>query len=157
MNNLVFQVERLVDILPEVRELWAQHWRETEGYRDEQGYDPDEVQYLRIEDMGMFLEFTARTPEGRLVGHLGYILHKSRHTRKLNAVEDYFYLHPEARKGLNAVKFLRYAIEALTKRGCCQIGMSSKLTNDIEPLLKRVGFDYVAKFFTMNVAANLQK
>lgn len=157
MEILTFQEEYLRYSLPEVRGLWVAHWKETEGYRDEQGYDPDDMQYLQLEAAGMFVTYTARTVDKRLMGHIGFILHKSRHTRKRNAVEDYFYLRPEARKGLNAVKFLRFAIDDLTKRGCCQIGMSSKLTNDIEPLLKRVGFQYVAKFFTMNVAANLQK
>lgn len=153
--NLTFGVERLAHMYPEAEELWGLHWQETEGYRDEQGYRPDKSGFLTMEGAGNFVEFTARSSDGRLVGHLGYILHVSRHTSRLNAVEDYFYLRPEARKGLNAVRFLRFAVEVLKRAGCCQVGMSSKLTNNIGPLLKRVGFKHVADFYTMNVAENL--
>lgn len=146
-----FALERLADILAEVEELWHAHWKETEGYRDSQGYNPDHKQYLRVEAQGAFLEYTARDEEGKLAGHVGYILHVSRHTSKLNAVEDYFYMRPECRGRGAASGLLRFAIADLQRRGCKQVGMSSKLTHDIEPLLAKVGFKHVAKFFVMEV------
>lgn len=152
--DLVFARERLQDIANEVASLWRAHWQETEGYRHVQPYEPDFMQYARMEQNGMFAEYTARI-DGKLVGHIGYIIHKSRHTSKLNAVEDYFYLLPEARRGFWALQLLRYAIADLKRIGCAQIGMSSKLTNDIRPLLKRVGFEHVAEFHVMNVPENL--
>lgn len=149
--KLAFAIERLGQMLPEAFSLWEAHWQETEGYRAEQGFRPNLEQYLAMEARGQFVEFTARGEDGRLVGHLGFVLHQSRHTCRPNAIEDYFYLAPEARKGLNALALLRYAVHELRALGMAQIGMSSKLTNDIEPLLRRAGFQCVAKLYTMDV------
>ena len=153
--SLTFHKESLKDCLEEIKPLWFSHWKETEGYRDIQGYSPDISQFLYMEELGWFAEYTARNEDGKMVGHAGFIIHKSRHTSKKTAIEDYFYLLPEARQGMAAVKLLRFAIADLKKTGCVDIGMSSKLTNDIEPLLKRVGFTPVAKLYMMNVQENL--
>lgn len=149
-----FATERLSDILPEAELLWRKHWQETEGYRDAQGYHPDVAQFLNLDRLGWFLEFTARD-DGRLVGHLAFIVHKGRHTSRLSAIEDYFYLLPEYRGGGNGMKLLQYAIEQLKARGCASIGMSSKLAVDISPLLKKAGFTHVANLWSMNVEENL--
>lgn len=144
---LTYQCERLQDIIEEVRPLWIAHYEETEGYR-EQVLRPDEPQFFRIEDAGMWRQFTARD-HGKLVGHLGYIVHQDRHNSTKCATEDFFYFLPSHRKGLNAVSFLRYVIQSLKMEGCEQIGMSSKLTHDIDVLLRRVGFQQVAKFYIL--------
>lgn len=153
--DLTYAVESLRDVLTEAEQLWHQHWQETEGYREQQGYNPDVEQFLRLDELGWFKEYTARDASGRLVGHLGYIVYKSRHTQRPTAIEDYFYLVPEARRGLNAVKLIRFAVNDLKAQGVCEVGMSSKLTNDITPLLKRVGFKHVAQFWMMNIETNL--
>jgi hypothetical protein len=147
-QELWFAMEKLRDIMSEVRPLWTMHYAETEGYR-QQPMKPDEAQFLRMEESGMWRQFTARNAVGALVGHMGFIVHTNRHTSTKTAVEDYFYLLPEHRAGFNAVRFLRYVIGQLKAEQCAQIGMSSKLTNDITPLLKRVGFKHVANFFVL--------
>lgn len=152
-DGLVFACETMSECLDETKFLHADHWKETEGYRDEQGYEPDYEQFALIERNGNFAYFTARR-DGQLIGHLGYVIHKSRHTSKRAASEDFFYFLPAERRGFVSIKFLRYVVRVLTACGCREIGMSSKLTNDIEPLLKRVGFKYVAKFYIMNVGGN---
>ena len=154
--NLTYAVEKLETIIPEVMRLWKMHWDETEAYRELQGYNPDLPQFIRLDRMDAFREYTARDESGKLVGHLGYILHTSRHTGHKAASEDFFYLVPEHRKGMNAMKLLRFAVEQLKQEKCAEIGMSSKLTNEIEPLLKRAGFNCVAKYYMMNVAENLE-
>jgi L-amino acid N-acyltransferase YncA len=152
---LTYAVESLSQVIHEAQRLWRQHWLETEGYRDIQGYNPDFSQFLRLDEVGWFRQYTARDEKGELVGHLGFIVHKSRHTSLPSAVEDYFYLVPEARQGMNALKLLRFAVADLKQQGVCEIGMSSKLSNDIKPLLKRAGFKHVTEFFMMNVEQNL--
>ena len=145
---VTFAVERLKDILPEMEELWRLHWQETEGYRDALGYNPDVRAFRAFDEAGMFREYTAREA-GRLVGHIGFIVFKSRHTQTLTAGEDFFYFRPEARRGVLAVQFLRYALAQLRAEGVEAVTMSSKLSNDIDPLLKRVGFDLVAKQYQL--------
>lgn len=151
---ITFAIERLSEMLPEAEELWRLHWQETEGYRDVQGYAPDIEQYRRLDSLGWFAQFTARH-DSRLVGHIGFIVHKARHTGRLNAIEDYFYLRPEYRGGGNGRKLLEFSVAALRGRGCAGIGMSSKVTHDISPLLEKLGFKRVASLWCMNVEENL--
>jgi GNAT superfamily N-acetyltransferase len=153
---LTYALESLETILVEAMHLWKAHWDETEGYREVQGYDPDLAQFIYLDRNNMFREFTVRDEFGKLVGHLGYILHNSRHTKRKAASEDFFYLLPEHRQGMNAMKLLRFAVAQLKDDGCVEIGMSSKLTNDIAPLLKRAGFKHVAQYYMMNVEENLE-
>lgn len=153
-ESLTFQAEPLRDIIAEAEVLWRAHWLETEGYRHSQPYDPDNAQYVRMDECGMFRQYTGRI-DGELIAHLGYITHKSRHTSRLNAIEDYFYVTPKARLGWTAMQLLRFAVADLKSRGCVQIGMSSKLTNDIDVLLRRAGFEHVGNFYVMNVTENL--
>lgn len=150
-SPLRFALERLQDIQPEVSRLWHLHYGETEEYRG-LPMRPALDQFYRMENAGMWRQFTARDDvDGSLAGHLAFMVHIGRHTSEKSATEDYFYLRPDYRNGYNAVRLLRFAIEQLKAEGCKQIGMSSKMTNDIEPLLKRVGFRLVAKFYTMAI------
>lgn len=147
-SMLTYALEPLSGVLPEVQELWKLHFDETEGYRSSLGFSPDVKQFLAFETSGMFRLFTARE-QGRLVGHIGFVVFNSRHTPSRVAGEDFFYFRQEARKGLEAVKFLRYAIAELKAEGVEQVTMTSKLSNDIEPLLRRVGFEMYSKQFHM--------
>ena len=143
-----FNVERIRDVLPELLPLWKAHFEETELAYKGDNFNPDIDGYLRMEDNNQFLLFTARS-DGVLVGNIGYIIHKSRHTSLPAATEDFLFLSPEVRKGFNAVKFIKFATGILERMGMRHIGMSSKLTTgrDIEPLLRRCGFHCVAKFY----------
>ena len=113
-----------------------------------------ELLYRRLDGLDWFAQFTARA-DGRLVGHLGFIVHKARHTGRLSAIEDYFYLRSEHRGGGNGRKLLEFAVATLKGRGCAAIGMSSKVTHDISPLLVKSGFKQVASLWMMNVEENL--
>jgi hypothetical protein len=143
-----FGVERISDVLPELLPIWRAHFEETEVAYKGQNFNPDTDAYLRLEASDQFLLFTAREA-GKLVGNIGYVVHKSRHTSMPTATEDFLFLLPEARKGFNAVRFIKFAVSILQRLGFEHIGMSSKLTanRDIEPLLRRCGFRCVAKFY----------
>jgi predicted acetyltransferase len=146
---LTYAVEQLQEALPEVQELWDLHWRTTEGYRDELGFNPDVNAMLSLEAANMLRVLTARDENGRLMGHIGFILFKSRHTQTYGAGEDFFYFRPEARKGMEAVKFLRWALEYLKGLGVRQVLISSKASYGIDPVLKRVGFEPVATQYNL--------
>lgn len=143
-----FGVESIALCMADAAIMHAMQWKETEGYRASDGYCPDYAQFLQMERNKQFVYFTVRDDE-HIVGHIGYIIHKSRHTSQWEAVEDFFYLKPEARKGMTASGLLRYAVEWLKNMGIVNIGMSSKLANDIDPLLRRAGFKKVAYFYTL--------
>lgn len=155
--TFTFATERMSECMPASADLHADHWRETEGYREQDGYCPDYEQFWQMERHHQFVYFTVRDEGKNLVGHLGFIIHKSRHTSQIEAVEDFFYLKPEARKGMTASGLLRTAVAWLRECGIKNIGMSSKLTNDIDPLLRRAGFVKVANLYTLEKSHVLQQ
>lgn len=143
-----FQVERIQDIVEEIKELHREHFVETEVPYKGESFNPDYNQFCDLERAGSFVLFTIR--DGlKLVGNLGFVLHISRHTSRPSAYEDFYFVLPEYRRGFLAIRFLRYAVRVLAESGYEEIGMSSKLTanKDIEPILTRVGFRPVAKFY----------
>ena len=151
MPALNFSAESLRELFPEVAPLWRAHWDETEGYRaKDEPYAPQLDQFARLDECGMWRQFCARDEaDGRLAGHLGYIVHRCRHTGVMNAIEDYFYLLPAYRRGMNALALIRFAVHELRREGVQRIYMSSKATHDIAPLLKRAGFKQVATFWQL--------
>lgn len=150
VTPVLYSREDLRDIFVDVMPLWHAHWFETEGYRAQEPFSPDLDQYARLEEAGMWRQFCARDEaDGRLAGHIGYIVHKSRHTQRMNAVEDYFFMVSEYRRGFNALGLLRFAISELRREGIAQIGMSSKLSHPIGTLLRRAGFEHVAEFWVL--------
>lgn len=154
-ESLTYSIEKMSDVIVELNELWLEHWNETEEYRAKEKYNPDYYQFAQLEKIGQFLLYTARNESGALVGDLGYVLHHGRHTGQLSATEDFFYLRPNYRVGFNAVKFIRFAVEDLKKRGVVHVGMSSKLTNDIDVLLRRAGFTEIGRMYSMTIEENL--
>lgn len=146
----VFALESLVAAMHESIVLWNEHWKETEVAYRNADMNPDFKQFAALESAGMSRYFTARV-RGELVGHLYFIVHTNRHTRTLTAVEDFYFFMPEHRRGTDAIKLLRFAVDALKREGVQQVGMSSKLTGkkNIDPILKRVGFRHVANFFVI--------
>lgn len=145
---IIFSSESLMYCLPEAFVLWQKHWEETEALYRKHEMRPNIDQFYKLEAGGLSRYFTARD-DGKLVGHLYYIVHVGRHTSKPEATEDFFYILPEYRKGFNALKLIRFAVQSLKDEGVEAIGMSSKLTSgrDIDPLLKRAGFRHVANFY----------
>lgn len=151
--KLTMQVELISKILPEIKELHRVHFSETEVPYKGETFNPDYDQFCALENRSQFVLFTLRDAE-RLVGNLGFVLHTSRHTSRPAAYEDFYFVLQGYRRGFLAVRFLKYAVSVLKEAGYEEIGMSSKMTarKDIEPILKRVGFKPVAKFYHLEVA-----
>ena|SRR5688572_28528294 len=146
---LTFGVERLEVVLPEVEELWHLHWQETEGYRHGLGFNPNVKDFLYYDKTGLFRLFTARDEVHRLMGHLGFIVYKSRHTQTKTAGEDFWYVRKEARGQKVASKLLGFALGNLRAEGVQQVTVSDKEPSDLGPLLKKFGFDQVAKQYSL--------
>jgi GNAT superfamily N-acetyltransferase len=143
--------EKVLPCLPQLRRLHEAHYRETEGYAT-LPFDPDYERYVKLDEAGSFALFTVREREtARMVGDLMFHVYRSLHSREaVIAREDAFYLAPDARKGLLATRFLRYAAAALKQLGATAMGMSTKAPSggpDLDPLLRRVGFAPVATFY----------
>lgn len=139
-------VERFSAVLPELHRLHEHHWLETERHRNGLTLDPDYAAMEASERAGRMLQFTVRK-DGALVGNLRMYLATSRHTKTLVAHEDTLYLEPVARGGFLAMHLLRYAERALLRLGVVEIRADSKLVNNADVLMRRMGYQPVALQF----------
>lgn len=145
---MTFSLERLSDILPQVEELWREHFAETEGYRHSLGYNPNRESFLTYERQGVLRLYTARDG-GRLVGQIGFLVYKSRHTQTMTAAEDFFYVRPEVRGKGVATGLLRYALQDLRDEGVPQATVTDKLDDDARRVFEKVGFKLVARQYSI--------
>lgn len=145
---MAFALERLSDILSEVKELWKEHFAETEGYRHSLGYNPNEEAFLAFERANQFRLYTARDGR-RLVGQIGFILYRSRHTQTMTASEDFFYVRPEARGQGVATGLIRFALQDLRDEGVPQATVTDKLDDDARRVFEKVGFKLVARQYSI--------
>lgn len=143
-------VERLSLILSELHELHQEHWAETEKHRHGLVLRPDYEQIIARERAGCLLQFTARAQDGSLAGQLRMYLGRSLHTQTLFAEEDTLFVRPAHRGGLMVMGLMRYAEAALRQVGVREIRADSKLVNDAQVLMQRMGYQPVAlKFHKM--------
>ena len=143
-------VEQLAlrDHLPQAVRLACMAWHEVEQpYRTGEFYAGTDV-FLLWEDHGM-LRYYALKDGDRIVGHLCFVVSKSRTTTGYEAFEETFFIEPEFRLGRNAVKLLKHALESLRGEGVGDIYIGSKLTagRPIDALLKRYCGKHVANLY----------
>jgi len=145
--GLTIKAERMRDILAELHPLHQAHWLETEKHRHGLPLAPDYNAMLADERAGRLLQFTARTEDGRLVGNLRMYLGTSRHSGTKFASEDTLYLAPEVRGGFAALAMMRFGEKALLSLGVREIRGDSKLVNNADVLMRRLGYSPVALLF----------
>lgn len=145
---MTFALERLSAILPQVEELWKEHFTETEGYRASLGYNPNRESFLEYDRAGSLRLYTARDGT-RLVGQVGFLLYRSRHTQTMVASEDFFYVRPEVRGKGVATGLLRFALQDLRDEGIPQAAASEKLDDDARRVFEKVGFKLVARQYSI--------
>jgi len=141
-DDFTFAVERMEQIMPEMRPLHLAHWQETEAHRHGLPFQPDYATFIRYERAGRFMLFTLRC-EGRLLGNCSMYLSPSAHTQTLIATEDTLFLLPEARKGRMAGKFIAYCEDALKSLGIREINVSVKTVNKAGRFFRMLGYKHV--------------
>jgi hypothetical protein len=147
-GTLTFAVESFRDVLEELKPLHAAHFLETERHLAGFKLAPDYDYMAERERMGALLQFTARDEAGALVGNLRMYVNRSLHTGELFAQEDTFYLSPPARRGRNAINFLRYTEGMLRDVvGVTEIRANTKVVNGTHKLLAFMGYEHVANEF----------
>lgn len=144
---LKLAIERLTDILSEVEELWRSHFQEVVP-QQAASYNPDREGFLALERAGRLRLFTARI-DGRLIGQLGFIVHRSRHTQLWVAEEEFLFVRREDRGGGIADELVRFGLLELRDEGIEEVRFSDKQPSDLEPFLKKFGFKFVSKQYSL--------
>ncbi len=146
--GLSFQAERLHMILDELHPLHQAHWAETEKHRHGLPLTPAYDALLADERAGGLIQFTVRTEAQReLVGNLRMYVGTSRHTGTKFGQEDTLYLSPSVRGGFAALTLMRFAERALLSLGVREIRADSKLINNADTLMRRMGYAPVSLQF----------
>jgi hypothetical protein len=148
---LTFAIEPLIDVWPELVELYLAQWNETEAYRHGQPFDPRLERYMEYEQIGWYVLFTARDGE-KLVGNIGMYLTPSMHTQQLIATEDTLFLLKEYRKGRNAITFIKFVETEAWRRGAVELMISSK-NDKTGRLMEHLDFQPVAVQYSKSRAA----
>lgn len=150
-GGLEFHVEPFGDVLPELHALHEQHWAETERFRHGIALKPNYDYLHEAERRGNLLQLTARKGT-RLVGNIRMYLFEDIHTSTKGAKEDTFYLCPEVRQGLNAIRFWQFNERCLAVLGVREVRTDSKILKDdagnvirnVGRLNERLGYTHVS-------------
>ncbi len=142
----IIKVERFSDIQDELHALHALHWQETEKHRHGLTMNPDYAEFCRRERCGGLIQFTLRDGD-ELVGNMRMYLSTSIHTQTRYASEDTIFIKPEHRGGFAALAMMRFAEKCLLSLGIREIRGNSKLINNADVLMRRLGYTPVATEF----------
>lgn len=140
-----FQREYIRDeqFIAEVMPLLLEHYEELTLHKTVVKLLPKWDEYAALEDMGRFAVFTARDDDGTLLAYNAFFLNTHMHYSDLTvAVNDVFYVRPEARDGRLALKFLRHTETALKALGAQKVVYHFKRSNAFGPLLAHLDYEH---------------
>lgn len=150
--SVVFAIEPLRQCWNEVMVIAHAHWKETEGYRHGQEFNPSYERYAPYDESGWYAMFTMRA-EGVLVGYAGMYCTPSMHTQKLIATEDTFYIDPAFRRGRNFLNLHKFVIEEMQRRGAVEVCMTVKVSNPgASRLLEYLDYEKVSVQYSKSLA-----
>jgi GNAT superfamily N-acetyltransferase len=126
--SLVFSIEPIATCWPDFLDLAKIHWQGTTSYRRHEPFDLSLARYQACNESG-FLQFCTARDQSRLVGYLIFYVTTSMHSQLSLAVEDTFFLHPDYRKGRNALRFLQYVERLCREWGISEMMCSCEVDN----------------------------
>lgn len=146
---ITFQKEEGRPFFEEAQDLFKKHYEEIAERTDVIKFDPNVERYGQLNDLGLIEVHTARN-DGKLVGYSVWMIFPHLHYKSsLTASSDILYIHPDYRKGLTGVSFLRWTIEEVKKRKPQRILLHVKPSIDYGPILERLGAKYFEKTYSI--------
>lgn len=144
-DGMTFQVERMRDVVEEIKPLHLAHWQETETHRHRQSLNPNYAELIAHERAGQYVLFTVRDADKRLVGNCAVYIFRSNHTQELEATEDTMFVLKEVRKGRElGVAFFQYCERMLLGLGVTEATFKVKILNAVWRRWRRLGYEIVA-------------
>jgi RimJ/RimL family protein N-acetyltransferase len=138
MSDLTCAQELFVNNTADIAVLSGMHWKELYGTSN--GYCCDFPAVVLSEQNGGVAYFTLRDPEGKLAGHVGFMVYRNPFYGKLIAMDIFYYILPEFRGSLGMCKLLRFAGTTLRSQGVDQVVVSHQEGNNLSSILKRAGY-----------------
>lgn len=136
---ITVQREAIADILPELKPLLAEHWREVAHYQDIE-LAPNYEFYSTCTALRCF---TVRE-EDVLIGYAIFgVAHNKHYMDSLQAVQDILFVHPEHR-GSAGARLVKFADAQLRKEGVQAVYHHVKMQHPtLGLLLDRMGYETV--------------
>lgn len=135
-----FNVEKMKDILPEMKPLIEAHWEEVCWNKGKVKLNPDYEKFFLLQDNNCLLLVTVRD-KGKLIGyninHLHYHLHFKDH---IYAVNDSIYLEPKYRHSGIAKDMLEVTEQMLEQIGVSVVTLHMNPDNSYKSLADSCGY-----------------
>lgn len=141
---VTFQPETLASGWDDAMRMAAANWAES-GHPDWGPFAPDRTLYEQLEFAGVFLAFSVRDAEGAMVGYAAFIIGPHLHSGRIQASQDVVYLTPTARRGWDALRFLRWIDGQLAACGVEVIFQEAAPRSAMAALLRRRGYGLCAE------------
>lgn len=142
-----YRVERWRDLRAEMLPLLVRHWREIALNHADVPLDIDEAKYGELDDTGALHIVTARR-DGLLIGYHVAIVTPHLHYRStLHGITDVYWLAPECRHGVTAMRLFQAVERELKRRGVRKLFTATKLHLDQGPLFERLGYRPVERLY----------
>lgn len=144
-----YAVEPYGDAIAEMRELYHEHWQEIALDKDEIKLEPDYAKYAALAAVNILHLVTARI-DGKIIGyHMSLIYPHLHYKSSLTCFTDVFYVKPEFRLGMIGYNLLKFFRDSVKAKGVQKVYMNTKLSHDIDILLRRLGFKAIERVYTM--------
>jgi len=137
---ITFQRERFTERLEEeLLPLANQHNQEIGGVVSDVIVKIPREMYEHLEANGLLRIYTIRE-NGELKGYNNFAVIIHPEYAHLTAQHDAMFVHPSARNGFNAIKFLRWCDEQLKQDGVLFVTQNVTVEKDYSAILKRLGY-----------------
>lgn len=137
---ITYQVEKLIDIIDELKPLLENHWEEVAWYKDKVKLNPDYDKYLEMDSTSVLHIVTARD-EDVLVGYdINFLLPHGHYSDHLYAINDIIFLKPEYRHFGVAQEMVEYAEQELKNLGVSVITFHMKVAHPFHSLMEATGY-----------------
>ena len=129
------------DLLHESEALLKAHWEEIAIYKDKITLDPNYDSYIQLQRANKLIVVTARD-NGVLVGYCSFIIGPGGHYKKTRYAEnDMLFLSEEYRKGINAVRMIKFTEKMLKRVGVHVMLLNMKASHPSHSLCKALRMD----------------
>jgi hypothetical protein len=144
---MTYQTERWLNVLPELKEHWPNHWAEVAMHKDQIELNPNYAEYERIDATGQ-LHVTVARSEGKCIGYLVAIIRPHLHyAQSLSAFYDLYYIEPKHRLWMTGVMLFSSAERSLKLRGVERCFTGTKLSKDASKIFERSGWQEAERLF----------
>jgi len=143
----VYAVECWHDVKAEMVPLWERHWREVALNHAEVPLDVDHERYDAMADNGGLHVLTVRR-NGKLIGyHIAIVSGHLHYKSTLHGITDVYWIAPECRHGVTAVRMFQAVERELKKLGVRKLFTATKLHLDQGSLFEHLGYKPVERLY----------